>query len=152
MTHISESDLFPSMRDTSGRTMWEITSNYSFVYRLIAVDVRILVLLPSWNYKMLISCEFSVGSYYFLFNLHVKWLRGAPPPLSFTSLLLEQLLSGLTHIYTPHACVYCLTIMQRCLIKESKYTVIRTPLYCKKVFYEHEQLPTKKNDEWSWQD
>lgn len=52
MTHISESDLFSSMRVTSGRTMWEITSNYSFFYRLIAVYVKILVLLPSWNCRL----------------------------------------------------------------------------------------------------
>ena len=52
MTHINESDLFSSTRDTNGRTMWEITSNYSFAYRLIAVYVQILVLLPSWNCRL----------------------------------------------------------------------------------------------------
>ncbi len=38
--------------------------------------------------QIVIPCEFSVGSYYFLFDLHVKWIWGPPPSLSFTSLLL----------------------------------------------------------------
>lgn len=78
MTNINESDLFSSMRDTSGWTMWEITYNYTFVHRQIAVYVKI------FYYHHGIG--FCVDSYYFWFDLHSKWIRSTP--FSFTSLSL----------------------------------------------------------------
>lgn len=64
MTNINESDIFSSMRDTSGWTMWEITYNYTFVHRQTAVYVQI------FYYHHGIG--FCVDSYYIR---NVQWLK-----------------------------------------------------------------------------
>lgn len=97
---------------------------------------------------IVIPCEFTVGSYNLLFDLHVRWI-------SITITATENID---THLHSQCLCILCLTIMQQCLMEDSQFTIIIAPLYCKKVFYKHEQwLTSMKNFltfMWwtSWQD
>ncbi len=82
MTPINDSDSFSSVRDTNGRTMWEITSNYSFVCSLIAAYNQILVLLPSRNRRLVSpvnSVSTAITSY--LISMSNESEVHPPPPI-----------------------------------------------------------------------
>lgn len=140
------------------RYKWEnhVGNHIKLQFCLIAVYVQILVLLPSWN-CILWSLVNSVSTAILIW-FACQMNQERPPPLIYQSIIVTAIEWIDTHLHSQCPRVLCLTIMQRCLMKDSQYTVIRAPLYCEKVFYEHEERHKKNKDflkfMWwtSWQD